>query len=380
MNNKITFPDLVQLVAESTNTSQRMSELFLKELFATISQALMAGEEVTIKNLGTFGFAKVSARQSVSVHSGERIEIPSHEKLVFTPAKALADAINKPFAAFEAIELSDEMSDEMLQRIDQGNSADTEELPQVHEQTTDEYPTPESEIDNDKPEVPVAQPLMPPPFDSGSQEPELEQETEDEIEAEPSAALGFAAPAQTEVTPSDVENNAANIESGTEADNTLVEHIEQAKGGIARQSFIKGLLTGIAATLLLAGIVWVAWNSGRNSALADIQPDTTQHAATSDTPPPPAEVKDEKAAEPMVTDTCSTTMYLSKMSQKHYGKPDFWIYIYEENKDKIADPNNVPPGTVVIVPPADKYGIDPNDKSSIDRARTHTYKVLTSSD
>ena len=70
-------------------------------------------------------------------------------------------------------------------------------------------------------------------------------------------------------------------------------------------------------------------------------------------------------------------MYLSKMSTKHYGKPDFWIYIYEENRDKIADPNNAKPGTVVVIPPAAKYGIDPNNKASIDQARKHTYELLS---
>jgi hypothetical protein len=33
MNNKITLPELVDAIAELTNTSKRVSELFLKELF-----------------------------------------------------------------------------------------------------------------------------------------------------------------------------------------------------------------------------------------------------------------------------------------------------------------------------------------------------------
>lgn len=49
MNAKITFPDLVDLVAESTRSNRRVSELFLKELFATISQALIDGDNVTVK-------------------------------------------------------------------------------------------------------------------------------------------------------------------------------------------------------------------------------------------------------------------------------------------------------------------------------------------
>ena len=54
MNNKVTFPELVEQVAQYANTSKRMSELFLKELFATISQSLIDGESVKVKGIGTF--------------------------------------------------------------------------------------------------------------------------------------------------------------------------------------------------------------------------------------------------------------------------------------------------------------------------------------
>ena len=54
MNSKLTFVELVDLVAQSANTSKRVSELFLKELVAQVSQALIEGEEVTVKGLGHF--------------------------------------------------------------------------------------------------------------------------------------------------------------------------------------------------------------------------------------------------------------------------------------------------------------------------------------
>ena len=70
-------------------------------------------------------------------------------------------------------------------------------------------------------------------------------------------------------------------------------------------------------------------------------------------------------------------MYLTSMSRKHYVKPDFWVYIYIENKDKISDPNNVPAGTVMVIPPRDKYDINPDDKASIDKARRIQYEIFT---
>lgn len=87
------------------------------------------------------------------------------------------------------------------------------------------------------------------------------------------------------------------------------------------------------------------------------------------------EVRD--SAPEIVTDTVQGTNYLSRIARRHYGKDIFWVYIYEENKDKIQDPNNICPGTVVVIPPADKYGIDPKSKASIQNAERLSGKILS---
>lgn len=168
----------------------------------------------------------------------------------------------------------------------------------------------------------------------------------------------------------------------------LKSELEQEMRETAHKSFLRGMLTGVLATLALGAIIWGAWSSGRNSALKVVQADTiadefidddtTDVAINKATDAPTTEPRAQAATSTTaVTDTCTASMYLSKMSTKHYGKPDFWIYIYEENHDKIADPNNVSPGTVVVIPPASKYGIDAKDKASVDRARKRTYELLS---
>ena len=118
MNQKITFPELVNAISESTGYSKHLSEEFLKELFSLIANTLASGENVKIKKLGTFKVIEVDARKSVKVGTGEEIEIPGHKKVSFTPDKELAEAINLPFAAFETIELKDSVTDEMLESTD----------------------------------------------------------------------------------------------------------------------------------------------------------------------------------------------------------------------------------------------------------------------
>ena len=119
MNAKITLVELSELMAASTSTSRKVCELFLRELFATISQALIQGETVKVKGIGTFKITAVKPRKSVNVVTGEDIQLNSHNKLTFTPDKSLAAAVNQAFDQFEAVFLDDAVTEEKLAEIDQ---------------------------------------------------------------------------------------------------------------------------------------------------------------------------------------------------------------------------------------------------------------------
>lgn len=93
------------------------------------------------------------------------------------------------------------------------------------------------------------------------------------------------------------------------------------------------------------------------------------------TPEPKAVVKPVDNS--VTYDTITKSLFLSRISRKHYGHSDFWVYIYEENKSKIKNPNAIPPGTVVVIPPAQKYGIDKNSDASIRAARKKAVDVLS---
>ncbi len=73
----------------------------------------------------------------------------------------------------------------------------------------------------------------------------------------------------------------------------------------------------------------------------------------------------------------SPSYLLNDMAKKHYGNKCFWVYIYEENKAKIANPNRVGPGLVLVIPPAEKYGINPSSQASIKAANEKAGKILT---
>ena len=70
MNTEITLVELARMMAEATSTSERVCELFLRELFATVSQSLIEGESVKIKGIGDFRIAKVKPRRTKNRKTG----------------------------------------------------------------------------------------------------------------------------------------------------------------------------------------------------------------------------------------------------------------------------------------------------------------------
>jgi nucleoid-associated protein YgaU len=59
---------------------------------------------------------------------------------------------------------------------------------------------------------------------------------------------------------------------------------------------------------------------------------------------------------------------LTLIALDEYGHKSFWVYLYEENKDILKNPHNVPAGLKIKIPPAEKYGINKNDSAAIKKA------------
>lgn len=320
MNNKVTFPELVEQVAQYANTSKRMSELFLKELFATISQSLIDGESVKVKGIGTFKLTEVSPRKSVDVNTGEEIEIPGHKKLSFAPDKDMAEAINQPFMHFETEILDDDVTDDQLAAIDAGVPTEAPAEAAPAEEETDDT------ADTEAPaaEAPVAaeeEVVMPPVFVAPVEEPEPEEaETEAEAPVEPSeevpeeeeapAEVPVQEPADepeeaeieeaepepvTEVEPSAVaepedeaEDAEAEGEPEAEAEGEMVseeladERVGQEidKRRITRRSLLEGFVVGVVTTLIVTLFAYRLYlMKGYEATPADEEP-FTEHVAT----------------------------------------------------------------------------------------------------
>ena len=422
MNNKVTFPELVEQVAQYANTSKRMSELFLKELFATISQSLIDGESVKVKGIGTFKLTEVSPRKSVDVNTGEEIEIPGHKKLSFAPDKDMAEAINQPFMHFETEILDDDVTYDQLAAIDAGvptevPAADTpaeeetddtaaaeapvaaeEEvvMPPVFVAPVEEPESEEAETEVEAPvdpseevpaeeevpvEVPVQEPADEPEEEAVSEE---EAEIEEEAEPEPVTEVEPSAVAEPEDEAEDAE---AEGESEAEAEGEMVseeladERVGQEidKRRITRRSLLEGFVVGVVTTLIVTLFAYRLYlMKGYEATPADEEPfvehvstdsvAASEQALTENSTEADADKQKANVAAG-TTDTIKPGTNLYRMSRKHYGSDKFWVYIYEENKAKYPNPNTIPVGAVLHIPQLGKYGAKAGDPASIAAAK-----------
>lgn len=323
MNNRITFPELVEQVAQCANTSKRMSELFLKELFATISQSLINGESVKVKGIGSFKLTEVSPRKSVNVNTGEEINIPGHKKLSFAPDKDLAQAVNQPFSHFETVILEDGVTDEQLAQID-AYEAETPQAPDAELPSAPEAPAADTDTEVPPPFVPAdtlpepefvaieeaTEPEEAPAIEAEAEEaPAAEAEPEEasaiEAEAEEATAIEAeaeeapAAEAEPEETPAiepEMPVAAEEMESMV-SDELSEDRLEQEKDKrrITRRSLFEGFIVGVITTLIVTLFSYRLYlMKCTDQADKPTQEETLAQAPTADSVATPAETTPAK--------------------------------------------------------------------------------------
>lgn len=380
MNEKITLPALITLLSDKSGKTKKQCEDFLREFFNTIVDTLAEGENVRVKGLGTFKVITVEARKSVNVNTGEQMEIPSHRKIVFIPAKELAEEVNSPFAMFESVEIPEE-EDGSGEKFEDENSGDTEVAPdsEENEPNADDVPEPQGEYVIEEETVLEN---VDAPENHSAPETELQELRKQEVIEKPEEPGEPQEPEEPEV-----------------------EAFAEAMPKTKSYRFLIGFACGLAfaALLCLGAYVFFFDNIFKNyhSEVTDAKIEnpavqkqiaTTNSTASSSakaqqpadnaTVKPAEKVGAEEPAETaptlpsdIVYDTITKTRYLTTMAKDHYGNYNLWPYIYEENKKILGHPDRIKPGTRIVVPPLSKYGVDPKNPEDIRKAKAMGVKI-----
>ena len=350
MNKKITLPELVEMLAETTGMQKKICESFIKDLIDTLLTSLLNDESIKIAGLGVFKCVVVDARKSIDVNTGEEIEIPSYRKVTLTVEKSMAQAVNSAFAEFQTVEIDDSITDEML-------SDKTDEQ-------TPEPPTQESEQDaTETEEIIVTAPTAPDNIETPTEHLE-------EMAAVPSEDAATEQPEEPEVPTEQVHDTDNSPEIYETDDDSDCNHSKRNLIWGIVCGFILGVAAAYVALVYFDGnIPGIKYKLASTEVIAtdiDTAADTITANISSESNIDTQQLQTDNT---VVTDTVGRTRFLTTMARKYYGNFNFWVYIYMENKNIINNPNNIAPGTVVVIPDAEKYGIDKNSSASIAQAQ-----------
>ena len=145
MDNKINLSQLAERMAQEAGMSKAAAEQFVKNFFDIISQNVLTEGIVKVKGFGTFKLIQMEDRESVNVNTGERFTIEGHQKIAFIPDADLKERVNKPFAAFETVPITEEQAAELGVTEDNPDSSD-----EFKPKTTDNMEKTEKENESKK--------------------------------------------------------------------------------------------------------------------------------------------------------------------------------------------------------------------------------------
>ena len=408
MNEKISLQDLVVLLTEKSNLNPKDAETLVKECFDIMEEGLVNDKFLKIRNLGTFQLAWAEDSESLDVSTGETVLIPAHYKVTFAPDIELAAIINAPYASMETVEIEDtEYREKIEDALDDSDDEAEDEANENSAKFDSFWSRPGTQKESEsigaegKPEEPEV-----------IAKPEEQQEESETVESKPEE------PKIIEIAKEKPEDKKEKFEKE--------EYIEDKDKGFEKEEESeydedhsriganKGLFWFLV--LIISGLILffavryfypkIQTSSTPNSVLvfssstsrsdtdadnvetaqengsATIQAvDTqkknqTQNLSKTETPTPPAAtVPEVQKAESQPAETNINTYYmilkgerLNTIALREYGHKAFWVYIYDENREIIDDPDVVEPGTIIYIPPAKKYGINKDDPESVDKA------------
>ncbi|HKL19739.1 MAG TPA: HU family DNA-binding protein [Halalkalibaculum sp.] len=162
MNHKITFQELVDAIAEQSGKSKQFTHDFVKDFAALIKEGLENDGTVNIAGLGKFELKKMDEREGYNPETEEKITIPAHNKIEFTPYKDLEELVNAPYSHMEpeiieeetgAGQPADEEKEEESIEEDQTetDSPASDEEPGIKKAPWEEDMESEIEVDEDDP-------------------------------------------------------------------------------------------------------------------------------------------------------------------------------------------------------------------------------------
>ena len=383
---------LIEALVNATKLRAEVIEVWLKAIPILWEELMREAGSVAWPRLGLFHTVSGDASSASSGYT-------------FTPLSVFAEALNKPFSMFVPVEVAHEGQGKDL-KIREVTSL--EGLGEIHPITL-LASTPSSEVQAERVEEDTLETAQEKPEEStelasSDPTPQVEREEEQKVEA-PTIQTS------SDSTPQVEREEEQKVEAPAEATTPVIPPVSSVSvtapkaTSSPRKSRSGCYIWLIVAMLLLIGAILVIFllnNQQKNKNEAKPLPSKPTQQTTPTTVIPTSEPRekdslmiqadssigtasDTLASTPAPTPpstskvqptSCEETEVvriqagdrLTRFSLRKYGHKAFWVYIYEENRSRIKDPDNIPIGTTITLPQASKYKIDARDTNSVNRA------------
>ena len=330
MNMKIDFDDVISLLATKSGKDRSLCESFLKELIKTFNTQLLAGESISIEGLGVF---KLDEQKHLVVNDQSTLG----RMFSFYPDSKLIETVNKPFSAFEVTELIDSVSFEDLVSVNElsiDNKTESIEWIEIKEETS---PLNEPEVKSILPEEPLIE------------ETHMTQHSvkTNKLELILAGLVLFLFISLSFFIWIIYNNSGYQFQLNTEEDTIL------SKNEIETDS--------LAVHTLLLDTAFIEIRSDSTNQITDKSLlKLSDSLIIADSIPKVKTVAEKYIA----TEVIIKGSTLTALALKYYDHKIFWVYIYEANKTRIDDPNNIRIGTEIKLPMPETYDIDARNKNS----------------
>jgi len=354
---KINFVSLADQVAHKARVSRKEAEDFLKLFILVIEEALINQEIVKIKGFGTLKPQWNAPRKSVDVNTGEEITLAGYFKINFIPEASLKEAVNEPFAHFEPVILSKEENKEFPKTTPKVNNITAME-PKEETQVAnlDYFSEQASEIKEILSEINAI---------GKKDEPKSEEVSQIEVVVAPDQPIVV----ETEVDIAPVMPDFEEPEVKVKRNNHSVVPM-----------LVLGVFIGVALVYILSYLKILP-----ELHMPVYQPEPEQIVAVV---PEPEFIPDTVIQNEVVVDESVDSLQvlfgtpreytefiasenvisgsrLTRIAERHYGVKLFWVFIYEANKHKIPDPENLPVGILLRIPKLNPVLADTNNERSM---------------
>lgn len=423
---KLTNANILSAFRKQVGITKKDESAFLEAFQSVFEEALLRDKILKINGLGTFKLLPVGARKSVDVNTGEKIEIAEHYKITFTPDAQLRDKVNQPLAHLETVEMP--CNDSELVAIEEDINLSTKHLSVENISSTSDIDTISDQDDSPLQKL-VEQAVelkellsdiqsigvvsteenitANSSVESQIQEPKIEI---NQVEPKSESVEESIAPKAEPIT---MESTNQKNKKDSISDEDIISAINDENDfSNKRSTWVWILIAIILFVVIIALLIYknrdfFASNEKSNQptemlteTIDTIQVDTIdaeqqlvadvlgqELIANSDT-------TNMFEAEPL-SDT--TSIYCDKFSDifnykreyvefidtitlnggkrltlislEYYGHKDFWVYIYEANKDAIQHPNSVKVGVKLRIPKILPELIDASNSEAIEYAR-----------